>query len=161
MHYAVALLFCLLPVVSVGTAAPLSVEVVKMKSRVKWMAEQLVARLNRDFQAPVELIINQSTDDLNGPLSIATILEGYNSLISDTFVGVTQIKMEISSLVGYLDHWRQGHCSENLSKPSLPKPLEELQNRKEFVVTVSMEALMRVKEFLSVLLKNLDRLETC
>lgn len=50
MHYSVALLFCLLPVFSVGTAAPLSAEVVKMKSRVKWMAEQLVARLNRDFQ---------------------------------------------------------------------------------------------------------------
>lgn len=113
------------------------------------------------LQAPVGLIINQTADDLNGPLSIATILEGYNSLISDTFVGVAQIKVEISSLAGYLDHWRQGHCSENPPKPSLPKPLEDLQNRKQFVVTVSMEALMRVKEFLRVLLKNLDRLETC
>ena len=45
-----ALLLSLLQLLSVGTAAPLSVEVVKMKSKVKWMAEQLLVRLNRDFQ---------------------------------------------------------------------------------------------------------------
>lgn len=44
------LLFSLLQILSVGTAAPLSVEVVKMKSKVKWMAEQLVVRLDKDFQ---------------------------------------------------------------------------------------------------------------
>lgn len=44
------LLFSLLQILSVGTAAPLPVEVVKMKSKVKWMAEQLVVRLDKDFQ---------------------------------------------------------------------------------------------------------------
>ncbi|XP_034541893.1 leptin-like isoform X2 [Notolabrus celidotus] len=161
MHYTLALLFSLLQLLTVCTAAPLSVEVVKMKSKVKWMAEQLVVRLNKDFQVPDGLTIDQTAYDLNGPASIVTILEGYNSLISDSFDGVSQVKFEISSLAGYLDHWRQGHCSVQPSKPSLPERLQELQSRKEFIHTVSMEALMRVKEFLSLLLKNLDHLETC
>ncbi|CAJ1056854.1 leptin-like isoform X2 [Xyrichtys novacula] len=161
MHYTVALLFSLLQLISLGTAAPLSVEVVKMKTKVKWMAEQLVVRLNKDFQAPSSLTINQTADDLNGSASIVTILEGCNSLISDTLDGVIQVKFEISSLSGYLNHWRQGHCSEQQQKPPLPAPLQELQSRKEFIHTVSMEALMRLKEFLKLLLKNLDHLETC
>ena len=43
------LLISLSQLLSVGTAAPLSVEVGKMKIKVKWMAEQLVAKLN-NFQ---------------------------------------------------------------------------------------------------------------
>lgn len=35
---------------SLGTAAPLPVEVLKMKSKVKWMAEQLVVRLDGNSQ---------------------------------------------------------------------------------------------------------------
>lgn len=50
MDYTLALLFSLLQLLSVGTAAPVPVEVVKMKSKVKWMAEQLVVRLDKDFQ---------------------------------------------------------------------------------------------------------------
>lgn len=50
MDYTLALLLSLLQLLSVGTAAPVPVEVVKMKSKVKWMAEQLVVKLDKDFQ---------------------------------------------------------------------------------------------------------------
>lgn len=43
-----AVLFSL--IFSLGTAAPLPVEVLKMKSKVKWMAEQLVVRLDGNSQ---------------------------------------------------------------------------------------------------------------
>ncbi|XP_039989751.1 leptin-like [Xiphias gladius] len=161
MDYTLALLFSLLQLLSVCTAAPLPVEVVKMKSKVKWMAEQLIVRLDKDFQVPAGLTLSPPADDLDGPSSIVTVLDGYNSLISDTFNGVSQVKFDISSLTGYLDQWRQGHCSEQRPKPSVPGPLQQLQSRKEFIHTVSIEALMRVKEFLNLLLKNLDHLETC
>ncbi|XP_044050722.1 leptin-like [Siniperca chuatsi] len=161
MDYTLAVLFSLLQVLSVGTAAPLPVEVVKMKSKVKWMAEQLVVRLDKDFQVPAGLTLSPPADDLDGPSSIVMVLEGYNSLISDTLNGVSQVKFDISSLTGYLDQWRQGHCSEQRPKPSVPGPLQELQSRKEFIHTVSIEALMRVKEFLNLLMKNLDHLKTC
>lgn len=80
-------------------------------------------------------------------------LEGYNNLISDSFGGVSQIKTEISSLAGYLNEWREGNCQEE--QPKVP-PM-----RKVFSHTVSLEALMKVKEFLKLLLKNLDHLEKC
>ncbi|XP_041794496.1 leptin-like [Chelmon rostratus] len=161
MDPTLALLLSLLHLVSVGTAAPLPGEVVKMKSKVKWMAEQLVVRLDKDFQAPPGLALSPPADDLDIPSSIVTVLEGYNSMISDTLNGVAQVKFDISSLTGYLDQWRQAHCSEQRPKTSIPGPLQELQSRKEFIHTVSIEALMRVKEFLNLLLKNLDHLETC
>lgn len=157
MDYTLVLMFSLLQVLSVCTAAPLPVEVVKMKSKVKWMAEQLIIRME-DFQFPSSLT---PTDDLDGASSIVTVLEGYNSLISDTFDGVSQVKSEISSLTGYVDQWRRGHCSEQRPKPSVPGPLQNLLSRKEFVHTVTIEALMRVKELLNLLLKNLDHLESC
>ncbi|XP_054475793.1 leptin-like isoform X2 [Anoplopoma fimbria] len=161
MDYTLALLFSLLHILSLCSAAPLSVDVVKMKSKVKLGAEQLVVKLSKDFQVPAGLTLTPPADDLYGPSSIVTVLEGYNSLICDSLNGVAQVKTEISSLTGYLNQWRQGHCSEQRPKPSVPGPLQELQSRKEFIHTVSIEALMRVKEFLSVLLKNLDQLETC
>lgn len=99
--------------------------------------------------------------DLDGSSAIVTVLEGYNSLISDTLNGVSQVKFEISSLTGYIHQWSQGHCAEQQPKPLMPGPLQELQSRKEFIHTVSRAALVRVKEFLNVLLKNLDHLETC
>lgn len=49
MDYTLAILFSLLQLLSGGTAAPLQEEVVKMKSKVKWMAEQLMVRLDKDF----------------------------------------------------------------------------------------------------------------
>lgn len=113
------------------------------------------------LQAPPGLALSPPADDLDIPSSIVTVLEGYNSMISDTLNGVAQVKFDISSLTGYLDQWRQAHCSEQRPKTSIPGPLQELQSRKEFIHTVSIEALMRVKEFLNLLLKNLDHLETC
>lgn len=51
MDYTLPILFSLLQLVSGRpTAAPGAAEVVKMKSKVKWMAEQLVVRLDKDFQ---------------------------------------------------------------------------------------------------------------
>lgn len=161
MDYTRVLLLSLFQALSMCAAAPLPLEVVKMKSKVKWMAEQLVVRLDKDFQVPSGLTLNPPADDLDGTSSIVTVLDGYNSLISDTLNGVSQIKCDISSLTGYIDQWRQGYCSEQRPKPPVPGPLQELQSRKEFIDTVGMEALMRVKEFLNLLLKNLDQLESC
>ncbi len=50
MGYTLALLLSLLQLLSMSTAAPRPEEVVKMKSKVKWMAEQLVVRLDKDFE---------------------------------------------------------------------------------------------------------------
>lgn len=50
MDYTLALLFSLLQLLSMGSAAPLPAEVVKMKSKVKWMAELVVVRLDKDFE---------------------------------------------------------------------------------------------------------------
>ncbi|XP_051236741.1 leptin isoform X2 [Dicentrarchus labrax] len=161
MDSTLAILFSMLQLLIVSTAAPLPVEVVKMKSKVKWMAEQLVVRLNRDFQVPIGLTLSPPADDLDGLSSIVTILEGYNSLISNSLDGVSQVKVDISSLTGFLSQWRQEHCSEQRPKLSVPGVLQELQRRKTFIHTVSIEALMRVKEFLNLLLKNLNHLKTC
>lgn len=113
------------------------------------------------LQVPPRLTLSPPGDDLDGPSSIVMVLEGYNSLISDTLIGVSQVKCDISSLTGYIDQWKQGHCSEQRPKPLVSGPLQELQSRKEYIHTVSIEALMRVKDFLNQLLKNLDHLENC
>ncbi|XP_060932652.1 leptin-like [Limanda limanda] len=156
MDYTLALLFSLLQVLSVCSAAPVTPEVMVMKSKVKWMAKQLVDRLNTDFKFPASLT---PAEDLNGASSIVTVLDGYNSLISDTFHKVPRVKAEISSLTGYVDQWRKGHCSEWRPKP--PMTETRSQSPVEFIHTASIEALMRVKEFLNLLLKNLDQLATC
>lgn len=113
------------------------------------------------LQAPLGFQVSPRADDLDGTSSIVMVLEGYNSLISDDLDNVSQIKHDISSLSGFLDQWRQEHCTGQRPKPSVPGPLQELQSKKEFIHTVSIEALMRVKEFLNLLLKNLDNLKTC
>ncbi|XP_068595557.1 leptin-like [Brachionichthys hirsutus] len=161
MDYILAILFSVMHMVSVGTAAPVTMDVVLMKSKVKWMAEQLVVKLDKNVEIPATLTLSPPTDSLNGPSCIVPVLEGYNSLISDSLIGVSQIKTEISSLTGYLDQWRKVHCSEQWPKLSLPRRIQELQSRKKHVHTVSFEALLRVKEFLNLLLKNLDLLENC
>lgn len=50
MDYSLTLALTLLQLVDVGSAAPVPGEVTRMKSKVKWMAEQLVVKLNKDFQ---------------------------------------------------------------------------------------------------------------
>lgn len=50
MDYSLALVLTLLQLLNVSSAAPVPGEVTRMKSKVKWMAEQLVVKLNKDFQ---------------------------------------------------------------------------------------------------------------
>lgn len=54
MDHTLVLLLPLLQLLSVGTAAPLSGEVedpkIKLRNKVKWMAELLLNRLNIKFQ---------------------------------------------------------------------------------------------------------------
>ncbi|XP_068169753.1 leptin-like [Antennarius striatus] len=161
MDYILAILFSLLHILSVGTAVPVTMDTVLMKLKVKWMAGQLVVKLEKNVEIPPTLTLSPPTDSLDGPSCIVPVLEGYNSLISDSLIGVSQIKTEIASLTGYLDQWRKAHCSEQWPKLSLPMRLQELQSQKKHIHTVSFEALLRVKEFLNLLLKNLDLLENC
>lgn len=112
-------------------------------------------------QLPFNVTLDPPAEELGESASVVASLEGYNSLISDSINGVLQIKTDISSLTGYLNHWRQSNCKEQRPKPEVPGPLQELHRSKGFIHTVTLEALMRVKEFLSLLLKNLDHLEKC
>ncbi|XP_071767594.1 leptin-like [Centroberyx gerrardi] len=162
MDYTLALLlFSLLQIFNVGSAASLSGEAVNMRTKIKFNVGQLVWRIDRDFQVPAGLTISSPADNLDGLSSIVMVLQGYESLLSETLDGLPQLKQEVSSLRGYLDHWRQGHCSEPRPKPPMQGRLAELQSRKQYIHTVSIEALMGLREFLNQLLKNLDRLETC
>lgn len=162
MDYTPVFLFSLLQVLSLSTAAPVPTEAMKMKSKVRGMADQLVFKLNRDFQQfTTDLPLSPPAEKLDGFSSVKTVLEDYNRMISDTVNKASQIKKEISSLTGYLDHWRQGHCNEQAPKPPVSAELQELQNSTRFALTVTIEALMRVKQFLNLLLQNLDQLEAC
>lgn len=129
--------------------------------RIQFLQTKLLLSLLSRPQYQINLTRSPSADDLGGPSSIAAVLDGYNSLISNTLSRVAQVKTEISALTGYLNHWGQTHCKEQRPKLQVPEPLQELQSRKELVLTVGIEALMRVKEFLELLLKNLEHLETC
>lgn len=99
--------------------------------------------------------------ELGGLSSIAAVLEGYNDLISDSLENVTQIKTELSILTEYIHQWSVEHCDEQLTKPPEPEALRSLQKLKRFVHTVGLEALMRVKEYLNLLRRNLDHLDIC
>ncbi|KAF7650407.1 hypothetical protein LDENG_00126630 [Lucifuga dentata] len=162
MDYTLALLlFSLLRIFSVSTAAPLSGDAVSTRSKVKWKAEQLVWKIEHHFQVPTDLTITPPADNLDGVSSIVMVLEGYESLISESLDGLSQLKQEVSSLTGYLDHWRQGHCGEQRPKPPVQGRLAQLQSQKEYIHTVSREAVAGLNAFLKQLLKNLDCLGTC
>ncbi|XP_056138149.1 leptin-like [Lampris incognitus] len=154
-------LFSLLQLVAVGRAAPLSREAVR--SKVKRNAEQLLRKIEMysQLQFPSGPTINSPPDSVDGLSSIVVVLEGYDSLLSENLDGLPQLKLEVSSLRGYLNDWRQGLCGDLRPKPSLQGRLAELQSRKQYVYTVSIEALMGLKDFLGQLLKNLDLLGTC
>lgn len=53
MDHSLAVALTLLQLLNLGAAAPVPGDVAKMKSKVKWMAEQLVVKLNKDFQVSV------------------------------------------------------------------------------------------------------------
>lgn len=117
--------------------------------------------MSLSLQFPAGRTLSPAAGDLDRLSATVMILDGYNSLISDTLNGVSQIKADISCLTRHLDQWRQGHCNKQRPKPSVPEPLQKLQSHKDLIDTVSFEALLRVKEILVVLLKNLDNLEIC
>ncbi|KAM3870591.1 leptin-like [Diretmus argenteus] len=158
-----ALLFSLLQMFNVDAAPPLSREAVNMRSKIKFNAEQLVRKIDIYFQlqVPVGLTINPPADNLDGLSSIVMVLEGYESLLSETLDRLPQLKQEVSSLRGLLDGWKLGYCSEQRPKPPMQGRLAELQSRKEYIHTVGIEALLGLKEFLNLLLKNLDHLGKC
>ncbi|XP_047452732.1 leptin-like [Mugil cephalus] len=158
MNYKLALLFSALHVLSLGTAAPLSEE--DMKAKVKFAAKQLLVRLD-NVEYPPDVTLSAPFDNLDGLSSVVTVLEGYNGLMSNALDDVALVKSDLSSLTGYLSEWRQGRCSQQLPKPPVTGPLLQLQSQKEFIHTVSIEACLRVKEFLNRLQKNLDQLKTC
>ncbi|KAG7264331.1 hypothetical protein CRUP_017909 [Coryphaenoides rupestris] len=162
-HLAV-LLVCLLRAFSAARAVPLSRESVIMRAKVKLNAEQLVIRLNIYLTLfPAGLSLSPPTDPLDGLSSLVLVLEGYESLLSERLEGLAQARQEVSSLRGYLDDWRVGHCSEQSRRHKQPLQgrLAQLQSRKEFVHTVGIEAAMGLKEYLGHLLKNMDYLGTC
>ncbi|KAK5867510.1 hypothetical protein PBY51_011992 [Eleginops maclovinus] len=158
MDNTLALLFSLLFIFSVGTAAPLPMDVVNMKSRVKVISETLLSRLKKGFQDPPGLT---PADDLDGLSSTVYVLEGYRSLINDSVNGAKQVRTDISSLTGHLRLWMEEQCSEQQHKGVESQTLKLLQSRQGFTLSVSLEAVMRVKEFLNLLLKRLDNLESC
>ncbi|KAL3061648.1 leptin-like [Trematomus bernacchii] len=166
MDNTLALLFPLLFIFSVGTAAPLPMDVVNMKSTVKRISETLVNSLNQHLQMQDESgwTLSPPAADPNGPSSVVIVLEGFNRKISsDSYFAVKQTKLHISSLTSYVREWMKAQCSEQQPRGSEPASLLRLKERSrpEFSDTVSTEALMRVREFLNLLLQNLDNLESC
>ena len=102
------------------------------------------------------------TDPLDGLSSLVLVLEGYESVISERLDGLAQVRQEVSSLRGYLDDWREGHCGgQPRPKQVLEGRVARLQNRKEYTHTVGIEAVVGLKEYLVHLLKNLDYLGSC
>ncbi|CAL8358824.1 unnamed protein product [Lota lota] len=164
-HQHLALLFCLLKVFSVARAVPLSrEESVTMRAKVKLNAEQLVMRLDMYLKhfLCVDCTLSPPTDPMDGLSSLVLVLEGYESVISERLDGLAQVKQEVSSLRGYLDDWREGHCSEQLRpKQLLQGRIARLQSQKEYTHTVSIAAVLGLKEYLGYLLNNLDYLGTC
>lgn len=113
------------------------------------------------FQTPPIQTLKPPITELGGLSSIKAVLEGYNNLISDSLENVTQIKTDISTLTEYIHQWSLEHCKEQQTQSPQPEALKSLQKLKRFIHTVSIEALMRVKEYLEKLRKNLDYLEKC
>nr|XP_015820133.2 leptin-like [Nothobranchius furzeri]XP_054589614.1 leptin-like [Nothobranchius furzeri] len=163
MDHTLVLLFSFFHVLRVGMGAPLRGDQLKVK--VGKDADTLIIRLTQNFQMPPNLTLSPPSTELAGLASIVAILKGYNNLISDTFDGVAQVKSEISDLTNYINQWRLEHCRNQPSKPLVPTDsttnVQHLQNQKRFVHTVSIVALMRVKEVLGQLRKNPDLLEIC
>lgn len=192
MNHKLALLFSVLQILSAVTAAPRPVE--EVKAKVKFMAKQLLVRLDNvevlvvlvytdriwsvskscsvfltepfyflSLQYPPGVTLSPPFDDLDGLSSIVTVLEGYNSLISNTLDDVSLVKNDLNSLTGYLNKYRQeqGLCSQPRPKSPVSGPLLMLQSEKEFIHTVSIEACLRVKEYLNRLQNKLDLLKIC
>ncbi|XP_061629444.1 leptin-A-like [Phyllopteryx taeniolatus] len=140
-----------------ATAAPMPV-----KFKVKWMSEQLVLKLKK-IQVPAGMTLTQPSDQLDGLSSVVALLDGYGELISDSPY-LSQVKTEISSLKGSLASLKQSRCGGEAKAnrtSAAGGALQRLQSQRGFVLTVSMEALVRVMEILTRLLSNMENLDKC
>ncbi|XP_061679423.1 leptin-like [Syngnathoides biaculeatus] len=140
-----------------ATAAPMP-----MKVRVKWMSEQLLVKLNK-IKVSAGVTLTPPVDQLDGLSSVVALLDGYGELISDSQY-LSQVKTEISSLKGTLTHLKQGRCAGEAKAnrtSAAGGPLQRLQGQRNFVLTVSMEALLRVKDILTRLLAKMENLDKC
>nr|Q588F8.2 RecName: Full=Leptin; Flags: Precursor [Tetraodon nigroviridis] len=160
MDYTLALALSLLQL-SMCTPVPMMQDSGRMKTKAKWMVQQLLVRLKDNVWPHFDMPPTFSADDLEGSASIVARLENFNSLISDNLGDVLQIKAEISSLTGYLNNWRHNNCKEQRPRTAVPGLPQEPQRRKDFIQSVTIDALMSMKEFLNLLLQNLDHLEIC
>lgn len=109
----------------------------------------------RTLQFPTDLTIGALDYDFSGTKSIVAALERCNSPISESLEGVTQVKTELSSLIGFLRRLRQ--CSED-PEPTSPEPTPQDQR---FIQSKTFEGLKRTREYLQQLQQNLDNLDTC
>ncbi|XP_051916291.1 leptin-like [Hippocampus zosterae] len=143
------------------TAVPMSVEVIRMKAIVEAKSKQLVARLNK-IQVPPGMTLTPPADRLDGLSSVVTLLDGYDKLISDS-LNVSQVKAEISWLKSYLGQWKKGRCGEAKANRTSATggALQRLQSQRSFVLTVGIEALVRVKDILTRMLQNMEHLDKC
>ncbi|XP_068507102.1 leptin isoform X2 [Syngnathus scovelli] len=142
-------------------AAPMSAEAIRMKATVEGRSKQLVAKINK-IQVPPGMTLTPPADKLDGLSSVVTLLDGYEKLISDS-LNASQVKAEISWLKGYLGQWKKARCGETkVNRTSAAGgALQRLQSQRGFVLTVGMEALIRVKDILTRLLQNMENLDKC
>lgn len=130
MDYTLALLLSLLQLLSAVTAAPVPVEVVKMKSKVKWMAEQLLVRLNRDFQVTFLL----HAGNLKCLQKLGVFLTGSWSLSWSRAAGSTGLSSQPS---GWWSGWTLIHSDGlgGLQQPDLRRPRRGLAGQVRHLFT--------------------------
>ncbi|XP_072241800.1 leptin a [Leuresthes tenuis] len=158
MDYTLGLLVYLFSVLRMGTAAPLPGEG-DIRTKVEHGVRRLIIRLNS-----TRLDItpsHQLSDGIGGISSVMVVLDGCNRLIPNNLSDMDQIKSDISMIVIYLTKWSERQCKGTKPKPTAPGWLLELQTDTRFVLTHTRVTLMRLKEFLELLVKDLDVLKTC
>ncbi|XP_056454081.1 leptin-like [Gadus chalcogrammus] len=162
------LLFCLLGGFSSARAYPASRESVTLRANVKMNAEQLVIRLDQYLKRlsleewSQSLSASPPSDPMDSLASLVLVLDGYESVISERLEGLAQVRQEVSSLRGYLEDWRSGHCAgPPRAKPAPQGRLARLQGYKEYPQTVGLEGVVGLKDYLVHLLKHLDLLGAC
>ncbi|XP_030221341.1 leptin [Gadus morhua] len=162
------LLLCLLGGFSSARAYPASRESVTLRANVKMNAEQLVVRLDQYLKRlsleewSQSLSASPPLDPMDGLASLVLVLDGYESVISERLEGLAQVRQEVSSLRGYLEDWRSGHCAGPPRTKQAPQGrLARLQGYKEYPQTVGLEGVVGLKDYLVQLLKHLDLLGAC
>lgn len=131
------------------------------KSKIKAMAQNLVnvssynrKELIRDSPAVDSTTYTQPK--LEGLSHVAAVLEAYQNLLHSLHPlldNVSSVEAGVSMLRDYLKEVCPG--------PTKKLRLDDLENKKDFPVTVTYEALVRLEGFLNLLLENLHTLRTC